>query len=811
MTKDQNDAFGFFSWIKDRVRKIGVRLFLAFGVVAGATVLSAIIAGLAFERLSDDLSRLTNTQLPATSLAARIAEIGGDIRADMPSLLTAISEKERLKIRQDIETQIGRLKALLDENPNLIDSKNRDQILTVLPEITTSLRQVDNNVHQRFKLKNVNERLIERLRWAHADFLAEIDPIVEDASFNMASALDRLVQKNWDRDLNSELVAINDMTQMREAVMRVNASTNLAVGLIMRGATQGTLEDIEVTRQFLAEVADTLEISVELIETDASSVSLRQAINQVLGYSRGGNDVLALRKKELLFENKGRNLIEENNDLFLRLEQIVSTQILAAEQRAVLATLEAENRISQERFILIISAGVSVLIFIFVGWGYVGKRIVSRLSDLRKNMAAIATGDLDVTIKVSGKDEISEMAEALLVFRNTAQEVENSNAKSIINNSLVGLISTDENGSVEFVNPSAEVLFNTQQKDVAGLLFVDAFLAVGQEGTWTDLLKNNDTNLKEIKGKRSDGREFFLDVAVRSYSLRKAKKYLITLEDATERRGARKFLEQRIQERTAELNETNIKLKNEIQERISAQEELLQAAKLAILGQMSAGIAHESNQTLAAITYNAHNAKTLLQRGQPEDAERFIEKIGKIAERMGKTVNHLKVFARRPSQDIEPVSIDLCIDQALSLFEERIRLDDIEIIRDKESNNLWAQAELVRLEQVIVNLVSNALDALKEKPEPKLHIKTSRQKDKCTIEVRDNGPGLKPEVKSRIFDPFFTTKEVGEGLGLGLSITQKIANDFGGTLEVDSKENNGCSMRVTLRAVEQEELRNDGL
>ncbi|WP_419904439.1 ATP-binding protein [Kiloniella sp.] len=798
-----------YTWFRERLRTIGIRLFLAFGIVAGTTVLSAFIAGLAFERLSGDLSRLTNIQLPATSLAARIAEIGGDVRADMPSLLTAGSEKERLKIRQNIEEQISRLKALLDLNPDLIDSENRDEILTILPEISTSLRDVDNNVGQRFKLKSNNERLIERLRWAHADFLAEIDPIVEDASFNMASALDRLVQSNRSSDLNSELTAINDMTQMREAVMRVNAASNLAVGLIMRGATQGSLDDIEVTRQFLAEVADTLEVSIELIEADASSVSLRQAVNQILGYSRGENDVLALRKRELLFESKGRALLRENNDLFFKLEKVVSAQILAAEQRALEATLNAEKRISQERFILILSALVSVTIFIFVGWGYVGNRIVSRLSELRKNMAAIATGDLDVNVKVSGQDEISEMAEALLVFRNTAQEVENSNAKSIINNSLVGLVSTDAQGAIEFVNPSAESLFGVAQTDVAGALFVDTFLAEGQGESWRELLGNKANSLKEIKGRRRDGSEFFLDVAVRSYKLRRADKFLITLEDATERREARRLLEQRIQERTAELHKANELLTNEIQEKISAQEELLQAAKLAVLGQMSAGIAHESNQTLAAITYNAHNAKTLLQRGQTDEAHSFIEKIGRIAERMGKTVNHLKVFARRPSQNIEPVSVALCLDQALSLFEERIRGDRVDVVRGEIDAGLSVLAELVRLEQVIVNLISNALDAMKGQSAPRLELRVDKKASRCAIEIIDNGCGLDEELKGQIFDPFFTTKEVGEGLGLGLSITQKIVTDLGGVLEVDSKEGKGSCMRVVLNCTDQERVEND--
>lgn len=789
-------------WIRGYSRRIGTRLFMAFGAVAGVTVLSAIVAWMAFERLSNDLSDLTENQLPATALAARIAELGGDIRAHIPNLLAAPSEQERLKTKTEITTQLGQLEDLLERQSTLIDSAVRRDVLAILPQIKTNLTKVDENVRLRFVLKARNAGLIERLRWAHADFLDEVDPIVADARFNMETALDRLTTTPGGKAPDEAIAAIRQTTETREAVMRVNAAGNLAVGLIMRGANQSSVAEIDATRHFLAEVGDHLEDAVAQIRHDPSSVTLRQSVEQILNFSRDEQDVLSLRKQELLFEEQGRKYVAENRRLFSQLEGMLSSQIAAVETRAQRATQLAEQRIIQERWVLVLAASISVSIFIFVGWRYVAKRIVWRLSDLGRSMAAIAAGDLEAEVNVSGADEISEMAEALLVFRNTAQEVEDSNAQSIIDNSMVGLVNTNARGYIEFVNPSAEKLFGVTADQVRGKGFVETFLMADDRVDPDTLFNGRETSFSEIPGRRADGRTFYLDLTLRPYKLRNKRRCLVTVEDATERREARNILEDRITERTRELHEANQQLTSEIKEKVAAQEELVQAAKLAVLGQMSAGIAHETNQTLSAITYNAHNAKILLQRDRPEEAAGFIEKIGAIAERMGQTVNHLKIFARRPSKDIAPVALGECIQHALFLYRERLAKQNVEVRYDGLGEDILVQAEQVRLEQVIVNLVGNALDAMKDRQAGSLDISVTGQAPWVRLEITDNGCGIDPSDLDKVFDPFFTSKEVGEGLGLGLSISQKIIKDLNGRLTVRSVPGEGSTFSIFLKPAE---------
>lgn len=781
---------------------IGGRLLGAFGLVAAATVVSVFVAVIAVERLSDDLSNLTNTELNSAVTAARIAEFSGNIRSEMPKLLTANSENERIEARQEIRTTISELEAILQAEAFSSRIENAESLLALLPSIAQNLNAIDENVGSRFEIRRMRGVLIERLRWAHADFLDEIDPIVEDSRFNMESSLDRLESPFATADLSQERATLERMAEMREAVMRINASGNLAVGLIMRGAVQENVDDIDATRQLLAEASDALERAMTLVEDEGSTVSLRQSVRDILAHAVGDMDLLALRRQELLYESKGAVMLVENRDLLDRLERQVSSHITTAYEMATRSIAQTDARIHQDRIVLILAAALSVGVFIFVGWGYVAKRILSRLAALRASMRAIASGDLEADINVSGRDEIAEMAEALVVFRNTARDVENSFSKSIIDNSLVGLIATDEDGVVEFINPSACRFFGVEQAEVEGQAFTVAFLSLRPDLTWRAIISGVDGAVHEVERTGPDGSKVFWDFAARPYRLRRAQKYLVSILDVTERRQMNALLEKRVQDSTAQLHEANAQLRTEIQEKNLAQEELVQAAKLAVLGQMSATIAHETNQTLAAITYNAHNGRVFLTRNKTDEASQCLDKIGGIAEQMGATINRLKIFARRPSQSIGPVRLDEVVRHAALLFEDRVAMENIQLDMSGVAPPVTALGESIRLEQVVVNLISNALDSMKKAGGGILTLRCYERDGRGVIEVADNGSGLTSEIEAHIFEPFFTTKEPGEGLGIGLSITKKIVSDLGGVMEVDRAEPQGAVFRVLLEATE---------
>lgn len=228
------------------------------------------------------------------------------------------------------------------------------------------------------------------------------------------------------------------------------------------------------------------------------------------------------------------------------------------------------------------------------------------------------------------------------------------------------------------------------------------------------------------------------------------------------------------------------------------QQELIQAAKLAALGGLAAGIGHELNQPLAAIRSHAHNGRLLIERGRYRDAAEVLAYIQTLTVRASDIISHLKRFARKPDTKLGPVSLAGVVRGALLLFGNRFIEEEVRIDIDVPED-IAVRAEEVRLEQVFVNLIGNALDALKAKAERRLSIVARHGLADVIVDVSDTGPGIEPEYQAAIFDPFFTTKPIGAGLGLGLPMSYNIVRDFGGRLELAATDAHGTTFRITLR------------
>jgi two-component system C4-dicarboxylate transport sensor histidine kinase DctB len=266
-------------------------------------------------------------------------------------------------------------------------------------------------------------------------------------------------------------------------------------------------------------------------------------------------------------------------------------------------------------------------------------------------------------------------------------------------------------------------------------------------------------------------------------------------------------LERKVAERTADLSSTNMQLQQEVTERIhaertlrAAQDELVQAGKLAVIGQLSAGIAHELNQPLAALRTLSGNARKFLERGNQETASSNLDRIAELVDRMGRLTAQLKSFARKSSGEPQAVSVRRAIDNALFLLEQRLKHTRTAVHIDLPETELLAWCDANRLEQVLVNLAGNALDAMEGRAEPALDIAACTEAGRILIHVRDRGPGLSEESRAHLFEPFFTTKEAGSGLGLGLAISSSIVADFGGTLSGDNHPQGGAVFTLDIPA-----------
>jgi two-component system C4-dicarboxylate transport sensor histidine kinase DctB len=628
------------------------RLFLAFGGVAAMTVLAGLVAWFSYAQMSESLNRIIKNDISAMTSSAQLAEKGAAIIATAPTLISAQSEKERAAAWADLKATLGEMSSQVDAMDTPMSG---DAVKIRLPDLMNrvgaNLSDLDATVRRGFWFQERNNELTERLRFAQADFLDEVEPMVEDARFNIEMAMEQA--KGTDNpDVNEAQSAVLLIKmRRREALLKVNAAGNLAVGLIARAASLTDTDSLDQTYLYLGEVSGRMAGEMKVLADLQASVSLVQVADAMLAFGSGEENLFQLRRDELANLEEGRRLLAVNRDLVESLQDVIAEQVQAV-HAAIQATADASRAtVKRGKALLLAVAAASLAVAVLVAWLYVGRNLVRRINALGWSMRKIAAGDLGAEVATGGNDEISNMAEALETFRDTAAEVH---------------------------------------------------------------------------------------------------------------------------------------------------AELVQASKMAALGQLSAGISHELNQPLAALTSYAHNSRVLLERGRVREAEENLAKIAELTERMAKITNHLKTFARRPPDKIEKADLDAVITNALSFFDSRIRTAGITVNRRQPNGKIVVRGDEIRLEQVLINLFSNALDAMEETDPRTLDVTVEETEAAVDLVIRDTGKGLGEEDLKQIFDPFFTTKEVGEGLGLGLSISYNIIKDFNGTLRASSKSGIGTSFLITL-------------
>jgi C4-dicarboxylate-specific signal transduction histidine kinase len=254
-----------------------------------------------------------------------------------------------------------------------------------------------------------------------------------------------------------------------------------------------------------------------------------------------------------------------------------------------------------------------------------------------------------------------------------------------------------------------------------------------------------------------------------------------------------------------DLRETTQEMERREQELREKQEQLVQAGKLATLGELTTGVAHELNNPLNNIGLFVGNVIDQLRLGafEPDDAARELENAMEQVRKATVIISHLRTFGRAAPVTFEPADVDEVIERSLLLMQEQLRLREIDVELDLCADELIVFGNPIQLEQVFINLLTNARDALENERTKKLRIETTRDEERIMIRFSDSGPGIPSDLEQRVFDPFFTTKEVGTGTGLGLSITYSIVKEHGGEISIERDLGRGASFLIELPAMRE--------
>ena len=249
-----------------------------------------------------------------------------------------------------------------------------------------------------------------------------------------------------------------------------------------------------------------------------------------------------------------------------------------------------------------------------------------------------------------------------------------------------------------------------------------------------------------------------------------------------------------------DLRETTAEIQRREQELRDKQEQLVQAGKLATLGELTTGVAHELNNPLNNIGLFVGNAIDLIEHGLT-DEEQIIRQLRHATQQVGKAteiITHLRTFGRAAPVSREPIALRQVIERALALMREQLRLRGIDVVVELGSREPVVLGNPIQLEQVFINLLTNARDAVANSPRKAIRISASVDSEAVELAFADTGHGIPTGLERRIFDPFFTTKEVGKGTGLGLSITYGIIKEHGGTISVVSPSGVGATFVIRL-------------
>jgi signal transduction histidine kinase/methyl-accepting chemotaxis protein len=824
------------------------RLLLSFIAISGFAVVAAVVGNYAFYAIGEALRQVTEKSVPPAIATLEFAQSTERMVAAGLALLAANTKSEVASTSRAAEQEVKEAARLLDNLPatGLAADKLPD-IQAVFNQITVNLAAIKSAAMRRIDATDRKALLVRDTFVAYSQFRSVWTPKFEELKSLIATlekSLDASGGSIEERSaaINRLSAAIRDVAPLE----RMQNETAKVFEALVRAANASTHADLNT-------IQTQIERSIRRIDDQVSGLDpdvwfdLIAPLRRLRAGAVSDSSIIAVRQVELEAALEGRRLTVENSVLAAQLSNAVEDLVIAAKQGIATATDEALSVQNLGRLGLLAVVALSLISSVLIVWLYVGRNIVARLTALSARMLTLAQGDLKSPLPQGGTDEIGRMAEALRVFQATAIEIEETNLREIreARTRLSEAIASISEGFALYDADDKLIVCNERYKElfaslsdvmVPGTSFESIARATVERGLVTDAEGRRESWLNERLGqhrapsgthtqRRSDGRW------TRVSERQTANGGVVAIyADITELKQREQDLEA-ARDAAAEASRTMEEAYRELK---ATQANLIHSEKMASLGQLTAGIAHEIKNPLNFVNNFAGVSAELLDELRASlgpalgglkletlgaEAEGLIEmlnsNLSKIVEhgrRADGIVKSMLLHSRGVTGERQNANLNALIDEALNLAYHGARAQDqnfnITLERDLDSNLSPLEVVPQDLTRVFLNLFGNGFYATKKRQQdgkvsadyrPVLRVTTRDLGDKVEARVRDNGVGVPADVQAKMFTPFFTTKPTGEGTGLGLSISYDIVTQqHGGTITVESRVNEFTEFIIRL-------------
>jgi len=405
-----------------RARRLGIRahLFIAFGVVAALTVMASGVAFLSYNRIGDTLAAITGRDMPAMTLALTLARESAEITATVPTLAAAGDAKAREVAMAAVQAHLQSLSGAIDAiGAHSESAAAAADLRETLQALASGLEQLSGSVERRLAVQAEREALAQGIRAAHRALAEKLTPMVDDANFNLTIGLQSATDKQTDIGAVGKALsalADTDLNQL-QAFLVLQAETNLSQGLLTEASIAPSKEYLAPIKESFDAASGRVAKALAQLKGTPASETLTPLVASILQHGAGDKSAFSVRLKELSERAAGDKVLEADVALAKRLEQVVSSLVSETEATAKKAADGSGDAIARGRFLLISIAVTSLVIAVAIAWLYAGRNLARRLITLGHSMTAIAGGDFAADVPLAGRDEIADMASALLVFR----------------------------------------------------------------------------------------------------------------------------------------------------------------------------------------------------------------------------------------------------------------------------------------------------------------------------------------------------------------------------------------------------------